>query len=74
MTYVFLIHQIHTTIFGTTMYFQYTIVLTIIIHMFRVSITRHQELFYEQSLKLRVASQYALKKLDVLHNCKIHLL
>jgi hypothetical protein len=43
------------------MYFQYTIVLTIIVHMFRVSITHHQELFYEQSLKLRVASQYALK-------------
>jgi hypothetical protein len=31
MTYVFLIRQIHTTIFGTTMYFQYTIVLTIIV-------------------------------------------
>jgi hypothetical protein len=31
MTYVFLIRQIHTTIFGTTMYFQYTIVITIIV-------------------------------------------
>jgi hypothetical protein len=31
MTYVFLNRQIHTTIFGTTMYFQYTIVLTIIV-------------------------------------------
>jgi hypothetical protein len=30
-TYVFLIRQIYTTIFGTTMYFQYTIVLTIIV-------------------------------------------
>jgi hypothetical protein len=30
-TFVFLIRQIHTTIFGTTMYFQYTIVLTTIV-------------------------------------------
>jgi hypothetical protein len=28
---------------------------------FEFSTTHHQELFYEQSLKLRVASQYALK-------------
>jgi hypothetical protein len=28
---------------------------------FEFSIAHHQELFYEQSLKLRVASQYALK-------------
>jgi hypothetical protein len=31
LTYIFLIRHIHTTIFGTTMYFQYTIVLTIIV-------------------------------------------
>jgi hypothetical protein len=31
LSYVFLVRQIHTTIFGTTMYFQYTIVLTIIV-------------------------------------------
>jgi hypothetical protein len=30
-------------------------------YMFRVIITHHQELFYEQFVKLRVASQYALK-------------
>jgi hypothetical protein len=59
MTYVLLIRQIHTSIFGTTMYFEYTTVLTIIV--LYVSSCAPDILKYASNLK------HTIVKLQAIH-------